>query len=325
MTEKEFLNLLHRFEQGRCTPEEQIRLQQWLDNMKDGPGVFQSSDEREHIRMTLRASIHRRAGIAPAPTKNSRSVRFIPLIYRVAAAILLLAAVSYGLWRNGFIDPRVEGRSIVLQTSDNGIEKVLLSDGSIVWLKAGSRLSYPSIFYGMERVVTLHGEALFEVAEDAAHPFVIHSGDLTTTVLGTSFNIRSTSDHTEVYVLTGKVSVASGVTRETVELLPRQKALYRHASRELTKAEEDNAPVDYTRGTEYDMSFEDARISEIAKRIGAKFNVIVKTEGNIGSCVITADVTGLSLNNALEVISEALNASYEIAEGNVILKGDGCN
>lgn len=322
MTEKQFLDLLRRFEKGRCTPEEEARLQQWLDNMKEGPGPFKSLNEKERMRMTLRMTIYRQAGIAPA---SQRSTRIIPLVYRVAASILVLIAVSYGLWKYGAMDRNIRDRSATAEaTSGDGIEKVLLPDGSVIWLKAGSRLVYPLAFDGMDRIVTLQGEALFEVAKDPDHPFVIHSGDITTTVLGTSFNIRNTSDHTEVFVLTGKVSVASGVTQETVELLPMQKALYTHASRQLTK-EEGSAPVDYTKGTEYDMSFEDTRISEIAKRIEKKFNVTVKIEGDVGACVITADVTGLSLNNTLDMISEALNASYEIDDGHVTLKGDGCD
>ena len=69
--------------------------------------------------------------------------------------------------------------------------KVVLCDGTEVWLNANSNFVYPTAFIGNERIVTLEGEAYFKVAKDAKHPFIVKTKTVQTRVLGTEFNIRS--------------------------------------------------------------------------------------------------------------------------------------
>ena len=71
---------------------------------------------------------------------------------------------------------------------------VELSDGTKVWLNAASSLRYPTQFNGKERKVYLTGEAYFEVAKDAAHPFMVKADRMDVTVLGTKFNVSSYPD-----------------------------------------------------------------------------------------------------------------------------------
>lgn len=106
--------------------------------------------------------------------------------------------------------------------SSANISKVILPDGSIVWLKAYSKLSYPEQFSDTNREVKLEGEALFEVAENPKKPFVITCGELKTTVLGTSFNIRANRKDIEVNVLTGKVALSSEYSDSNMILLPNE-------------------------------------------------------------------------------------------------------
>ena len=322
MTEQDFNQLLHRFEKGLCTPEEQLRLEKWLDSMGEDGSPFRSVAEKESIRATLHESVYEKAGIF-----SQKSRRLAPFPWtKVAAAFLILVLGGYTLIE---LDVFTSGRrNIAVEThAPNEIRKVILSDGSIIWLKGDSRLSYPEIFSGKERVVRLAGEALFEVAKDPERPFIIYTGELATWVLGTSFNIKSTSDHTEVYVFTGKVSVSLAKTNQKIELLPQERMMYSHASNQLQKADlaiQNTRATEYTRGTEYNMYFQDTKVMDIASHIESKFNVEVTIEGSIRSCVITADFTDQSLNSTLDMISEALNASYEIESGKVTLRGDGC-
>lgn len=330
MTEQDFIRLLERFERGRCTAEEQRQLEQWLDNIKEGQGPFKSKIESDLIEMDLRQSIYRKAGVLngevsmdPMQEIKSRGLRTKTLMYRIAASILILISFGYGLWMYDVLNQREPIITEII--SGTGVQKLLLADGSIVWLKPNSKLVYPEEFQGEERLVTLEGEGLFEVAKDPQHPFIIHSGGLTTKVLGTSFNIKNSPEGTEVYVLTGKVSVTSAHNKQHVELLPTEKILYANATLQKVKGESavEGKPV-YTKGTEYDMYFQDTRINEIAKRIKSKFNVEVVIEGDIENCVITADFTDQSLNDTMDMISEALNAQYSIDKDKVVLAGGGC-
>jgi len=68
--------------------------------------------------------------------------------------------------------------------------RLQLPDGTWVWINSGSSLEYPTIFTGKNREVTLNGEAYFEVAKDANHPFRVRADDQLVTDVGTSFNVR---------------------------------------------------------------------------------------------------------------------------------------
>ena len=101
--------------------------------------------------------------------------------------------------------------------------KVVLSEGTEVFLNSDSRLAYPTIFKGKERVVSLEGEAYFKVAKDAAHPFIVKSGNLQIRVLGTEFNVRSYSPtDVRVTLITGKVAVSDTCGVHSVEMVPGQ-------------------------------------------------------------------------------------------------------
>lgn len=85
-----------------------------------------------------------------------------------------------------------------------------LADGSQVWLNAASSITFPNIFTGNERVVTMTGEAYFEVAENAAKPFKVVAKDLTVQVLGTHFNVNAYNDEAAISttLLEGSVKVS---------------------------------------------------------------------------------------------------------------------
>jgi len=69
--------------------------------------------------------------------------------------------------------------------------KVVLSDHSVVWLNAGSRLIYPSVFIGKEREVLLFGEAFFQIEKDELKPFIVKTAEYQIKVLGTQFNVSA--------------------------------------------------------------------------------------------------------------------------------------
>lgn len=94
-----------------------------------------------------------------------------------------------------------------LTTPAGGKFKVLLPDGSLVWLNAISSLKYPVAFTGTERRVELTGEGYFEVAKDAAHPFIVDANHTTVRVLGTHFNINAYTDEPILKVTLSEGSV----------------------------------------------------------------------------------------------------------------------
>jgi transmembrane sensor len=98
-----------------------------------------------------------------------------------------------------------------VSTPRGGQYQLRLSDGTAVWLNAGSKLTYPVAFGGNEREVSLSGEAYFEVAKDAMRPFRVNTNQQRVTVIGTHFNISAYTDdkETKTTLLEGRVSVQS--------------------------------------------------------------------------------------------------------------------
>ncbi|MFP9097940.1 FecR family protein [Flavobacterium sp. RHBU_24] len=144
--------------------------------------------------------------MATLQKRRRRSYRWI-----VAASVAILLLFGGYLF---LMQPVAAAKAIVTNTYPHDIRLLRLPDGSRIWVNQNTEISYPSEFAGDTREVTLSGEAFFEVAKDPDKPFIITSGAVRTTVLGTSFNIDAYAGKAiEVSVRSGLVKVqASGNT-----------------------------------------------------------------------------------------------------------------
>lgn len=108
---------------------------------------------------------------------------------------------------------------------------VNLPDGSKVWLNAGSSLKYPTQFNDKQRVVSMQGEAYFEVESDKEHPFIVKTKQLTVEATGTAFNVNAYApDHVAAVTLVkGKVAVTLD-QKKTISLSPGEKIDYNLAT-----------------------------------------------------------------------------------------------
>ncbi len=151
---------------------------------------------------------------------------------KIAASILLLAlstAVFYILPRDFTKVNSLNPVENITKSSPAGVKlRVLLPDSSMVWLNSETTISYPSQFAHDKREVTLSGEAFFEVTEDAEKPFIVKSGNLLTTALGTSFNISTFPDdsYIQVSLVTGKVKISRSNSEDELFLDPGYQASY---------------------------------------------------------------------------------------------------
>lgn len=121
------------------------------------------------------------------------------------------------------VTPLQEVEYNVLTTSKQGSIRVMLYDGSHVWLNAGSELKYPNSYVGNKRIVYLKGEAFFEVAKDTLHPFIVNTASAEINVLGTSFNVNAYNASCATTLVEGRVRMKSG-NIDSVELRPGQQA-----------------------------------------------------------------------------------------------------
>lgn len=113
----------------------------------------------------------------------------------------------------------------IMQTPRGGQYQLLLPDGTKVWLNAASSIRYPTVFSDKERKVELNGEAYFDVAQNKSKPFIVKSGDLEVTVLGTQFNVMAYEDEVthQTTLVEGKVLLTKDHQRK--ELHPGEQGI----------------------------------------------------------------------------------------------------
>ena len=114
-----------------------------------------------------------------------------------------------------------------LQVPRGGEYKIVLDDGTEIWLNSASELKYPAHFVGNERRVCLVGEAYFQVARNEAAPFIVETRDMDVKVLGTSFNVSAYEDeeNSHATLVDGRVEVDDKINGEKVTLTPGEQAL----------------------------------------------------------------------------------------------------
>lgn len=153
--------------------------------------------------------------------------------------------------------------------------RVVLVDGTAVWVNADTRLVCPTAFTGSTRDVWLDGEAFFEVAPQAQQPFQVHTSAMDVQVLGTTFNISTyVSAEIQTTLASGKVRVGAG--SNSIILTPGQQASYNEESGALISAQVDVRL--YTAWKDNNIYFEDAPLSDITSSLSRTFDYDFKFE-----------------------------------------------
>lgn len=146
--------------------------------------------------------------------------------------------------------------------------RLVLADGTRVWLNATSRLIFPAAFNGPQREVYLEGEGYFEVARKTEQPFIVHSGSTTTRVLGTSFNIRHYDAAVITTLRTGKVQVAAAA--QTLILHPDEQSTYLAKEGSLQKKTVDTR--DFLAWVEGDLYYDAVSLSTITESLSRYYD-----------------------------------------------------
>lgn len=216
-------------------------------------------------------------------TRKTRPVLSIALRRWIAAAsIVLMAALTWY-----YLSPTMSGNGqqqggITYRDINNTtphVQKVTLTDGSMVWLSPRSMLRVPTDFNQVSRDITLTGQGYFEVAHDGSKPFTVHAGQVQTNVLGTHFNIEAypAESHTAVSLTQGRVAVrahTAGGGDSMVYLQPGHKLVYQNKEQQFTLQ-----PV----AIEYEKSwaggglvFDSLEVHDVFRRLEHRFNVKIQ-------------------------------------------------
>ncbi|MDN3580315.1 FecR family protein [Mucilaginibacter flavus] len=338
MNEIQLSELLDRYLNNTCTPEEKEVIDKWFALHQDKPDFTESldADKRELLKTKMFSAITSEAYIEPQVQKNG-IIR--PLFknrwVRVASAAILLLMARF-LFTDKIsppVDqPAVAGLYIVFVNHTKNIIKKVLPDSSVVWLNPNTSLFYPKVFQAKSRNVSMNGDCFFEITKNPKRPFIISSQHMVTKVWGTSFRVLDNTDMQAalVTVVTGKVSVSkkgsvaanAGATLSANEvlLMPKQQVVYNTATNQLTANKQANVSA-LNIYKHIDLSFENARLTEIVKVLNQKFDANIKIKDDrLDKAGMTADLTDLNLPEVLEVLKTSMNLNYEISNDLIILK-----
>ncbi|WP_276166411.1 FecR family protein [Zobellia alginiliquefaciens] len=329
MTEKELQNLIDKYISGNCSQEEQELLDKVLDSYTDADATLPEIEEEFRIQSEIYSHILKK-GIAPNKTHSTKTYKWLKI---AAAMVLLLFSLSAAFYTiNPFEKENVVAQSFVTKSTEWGQRSTLtLQDGTKITLNAGSSIEFPESFNALStREVKLNGEAFFEVAKNPNKPFIIHTENVTTQVLGTSFNVNAYdfSENISVTVRTGKVRVQSenkDGAINTVYLTPNQMAAYSKKGDELITSTVDNENyLDWKNGI---IRFNDITFLEASKMLTRWYGIEIDFQSpSLKNCHVTARYEKAKLHVVLESIKFATKGmDYEYLENHTILLKGSCN
>jgi hypothetical protein len=203
--------------------------------------------------------------------------------------------------------------------------QLVLSDGTKVHLNSGSSIKYPIKFLkGMERKVSITGEAYFDVAKDKEHPFIVAANDLNVRVLGTQFNISSypEDDNVNTVLVEGSVSLYNKnqeyKSNTSTLLKPGKKATW---SKDNKRIRMENVNTDfYTDWTQGKISFEHLEFGKIIRKLERHFDIKISCNNQkLYLDTFTATFYTETIEQVLQSFAKNTPFSYTMKENQITI------
>lgn len=264
-----------------------------------------------------------------------------------AAAAVLLLAIGLG-WqvtraKTGLLGEHTDALATAsspwvyrTNTTTNPLT-ILLTDGSVVTLEPGGQLRYPRRFTGKQRAVMLTGEAFFEVARQPQQPFVVTTNDFTTTVLGTSFRVRSSSPKHRSFVIvrSGKVLVqlrqkvgetlASSSLRPVLLTRNQQVASPTAPNQPLAKMLVQDVDL-VSNEVNREQVFEDVAVAAVFDALEKQYGISIQYDRiALSRCLINTSFNEENLRERLSAVCQAVGATYQITDNAITVSSSGCS
>lgn len=189
--------------------------------------------------------------------------------------------------------------------------KIILSDGTQVWLNSGSSLEFPSAFSRNSREVLLSGEMYIEVATDKNSPFYVHTSGYNVKVYGTKFNVSSYPGSTSSVVLVEGIVGLQAANKQELVLSPREQAIYSDNGTFQTQKVDVTPFISWKEGY---LSFEDTPVTEALKQIERYYNLSFNYGDNISFQGLTCTgkiILSDNLDNVMTTLSLISDTKYK--------------
>ena len=248
--------------------------------------------------------------------------RFITFLKYAAVFILAFTLGSLSLYyinRNERIELSSLYNTIDVPYGERS--QITLYDGTKVWLNSGTKFRYPVAFSKETRDVFIEGEAYFDVAKDAKHPFVVSAGQLKIQVLGTRFNVCAYANDEECITTLdeGSVNAINTTNSKNVILKPGEQVILNRETNGLKRLQV-NSQL-YTSWKENLLKYENAPFDEVIKKMERWYDVKIVVDKAIDTKErYTMTIKTESLREMLQLVSKTTKLKYEINENTVLIK-----
>lgn len=306
-------NLLGKILAGEATAEEQAAFEEWLNQSQENRNIYEAYlnfynnySIKETSTLETR-SIQRY--LNKAPRKSNR------IYWAAAAAIaLLVVSVFFLLAPKQMAEPQLQSGLVIKSNPSGQKSRILLPDGSTVWLNSNSSIAYAETFADSVRNIRLTGEAYFDVVRDEEKPFIVEAGGLRTTVLGTSFNINNYQEEktASVSLVSGKVKVEQD--DHSAILTPGEQLTFDKSTEEMTA--QSVAVEKIALWKSGILVFEQEDFQSVTRRLERWYDVNITVTGDPSpEWQFTGYFDNENLKNVLEVLCFGKKLNYKI-EGN---------
>lgn len=317
--------LLKDYLLGKCTVRQMEEIDAWIQESEEHARWLFRMEELFHLRQY--DQYRDEAKIQRAELRLMKKIR--RLEKRTSSIIMFRRVMRYAAVLVGVIFLGIAGCFVLNSgpkqievVADSGIRQVILPDGSKVWMNKDTRITYPETFEDDERVVSLEGEARFEVTKDSSRPFFVHSPAMTVRVLGTifNFNTRCKNNCEEVTLLEGSVEAIGKHEEGKIILQPHQKAILDKTSH-MMSMEQVYAPLE-TLWYSHRIPFKNMRILEIVHVLEKNYHVKILLTG----IDVNATYSGVvqeaeTIDSVLDDLMFSIPFTYKRDGNQIYLKG----
>ncbi len=316
---------LHDYQNGKLSLPERTVIDKWFDGkLIDAHREAHESNIQDEGRANeLFAAI--KQAIEPEQKRSWRSTTWL----KVACTILVLSGLT--LLYNKQQSNETAKNQITWQTYSTAkgeVKKITLPDGTLIWMNAATQIRVNTDFKTSKarKLQMDFGEAFFQVQRDTLRPFSISTGHLLTTVLGTSFNIKSYPElkSYKVAVATGKVKVTyeDGNRRSVLSSgLVKDQILNFNLLTQKTKIKLQNVSEVTQWKSNRSLFFDELTLDQIAAELARQYNIVVKVSGlKKQTRTYTMQLDYQDLNATLQQIVLRTGISYQLANKVLTLK-----
>lgn len=244
-----------------------------------------------------------------------------------AISVAAVVLITVGIWwmnKNGANEKKasIPFASLTKKNTNRSESKfILLEDSSRIWLNASSSLEFPDQFDGAKREVYLTGEAYFDVKHADKVPFIIHTGDVSTTVLGTAFNIKAYPGQKSITISVsrGKVKITRKDGWETTLAKGQQLKVTEGG----TEAIEKNVPAENIASWQQgNIVFDDETMEDIISDMERIYNVsIYISHQSLSEVKIsTSFKREIGVEQALQVLCKLTDTELKQKDGEYIIQ-----